>query len=95
MFEDQIVDSVTSIWTTSSSSRELCEAGGDFIKTTQEVASLYPVIGSVESTSCVVLQNHVRFCKIHECYNGKLRIVPLLLGAAQIFGCVIFFGKWH
>ena len=61
-----IVDSATSIRRTSSSSKELCEARADFIKTTQEVASLHPFIGSIEATSCVVLQNRVRFCKIHE-----------------------------
>ena len=47
--------------------KKLCEAGGDFIKTTHEVISLLPVMGSVETTSCVVMQNHVRFCKIHDC----------------------------
>ena len=41
--------------------REHCEAGGDFIKTTQKVASLHSVIESIETASCVVLQNHVRF----------------------------------
>ena len=49
------MDSAKSIWRTSSSSKELCEAGGDFIEIIQGVASLYPVIGWVESTCCVVL----------------------------------------
>ena len=59
--KNQIVGSATNIWRTSSSSREHCEAGGDFIKTTQKVASLHSVIESIETASCVVLQNHVRF----------------------------------
>ena len=81
--------SATNILGTSSSSRAHCEAGGDFIKTTQKVASLHSVIESIETASCVVLQKPCQVFAKFMSEKGKLRIVPLLLGAAQIIGCVI------
>ena len=34
--------------------RSFCEARGGFVKTTEEVVSLYPVIGVIDAISCVV-----------------------------------------
>ena len=45
---------------------ELCEARHGFAKSTEEAASIYPVVEPIDATSCVVLRSHVSYVKLIE-----------------------------
>ena len=45
---------------------ELCEARHGFAKSTQVVASIYPVVEPIDATSCIVMRSHAWLRKAFE-----------------------------